>query len=103
MDPLLGAFTGPLIVPVIDGLDALGAVTGGGAIDSRLVLFPAPGGFGAFEGVVVREVGPDELIEGVCLVGDVRGDCSGQTKEAFRFEQQDVPPTLSPGGPCLQA
>ena len=103
MGPLLGAFTAPLILPVIDGLDALGAVTEGGAIDSRPVLFPAMGGFGAFEGVAVREVRPDELLELTCLVGDVRGACSGQVKRGFRFGLQDVPPIVSPRDPCLQA
>ena len=100
VEPLLGDFTAPLILPAVDGLDTFAAGTEGGAIDSLLVLFPEPGGLGAFEGVVVREVDRDELFEPSCLVGDVPEDYSGQTKWTFLYKTQDVPPTLSSRVPC---
>ena len=74
---LLEVLAEPFNVLAIDGRDDFGAGGAGsaaGAMESRLVFWPAADGFGVLEGVELCEALADDPVELSCFVGDLLGD-----------------------------
>ena len=72
--PLLEVLAEPFNVPAIDGRDDFDAGSAAGAMESRLVFWPAADGLGVFEGVELCEALADDPVELSCFVGDLLGD-----------------------------